>query len=385
MGIEYFTDFTKEIAPDGSLNFEVDLTEFSGKAIAVDFHGLMHMMMNVAANDVLNKTDLNQEKPDRDLMDQIALAKIMERLAVLLDHNITPVCVFDGSPHKFKKEGNPKKIEAKRKKSAAWQDIKKRMKEADFLLKPTLFNDYRKKYKVKIRNSFTERVEYLLTNIGIPIVKAADVTQIMSNDGEAICAALCLPGNDYCFAGYSKDSDFHVYGGNIQIKDIFFKDHVKNKEKIRTYKAEVRVLEHILIKSGLSFTSFRDLCIMLGNDFNTNIPRVGLKTNLKAIRDYQSFENTVWAKDANIRNNILKYDQTLAMFASAIQKLDFPPFYVDPNKFRANARELFGQFSLEVQFDKMLFAIDKMFPLVDNLADQLGEESLEKLLISLKK
>jgi flap endonuclease-1 len=353
MGIEYFSNFIKEHAPN--CYFEIPLESFRGRRFAIDTNNLTYAMMCVAIKEVLEQTSLTIGPPDRAEIHRLAIDKIIGRLSIYLQYGITPVCVFDGKPHELKNN-------AKKKNNR--EQIKLKLKEAEIKLYSvdTLFrtqilvNEYRKYYKqnTEVSFDFMNQLRDILITVGFPVLSATDFG-FDTRDAEGICATLCLQGNDYCVGTVSTDSDYHAYGGNIQITDVYPKYITTNGLRITSYYARVRSLESILNQSGLRFDQFRDLCILQGTDYNRNIPGVGVKTSWDYITRYGSIN--AMAKN-NINVSILNYDNVLKIFVSTIVPINIPAPDFDIYRFRQHGRNTFDIYGLRDHASSIADSLD---------------------------
>lgn len=340
MGIQYFSDFLKQRT--SNCYVEIPLENFRGKRFAIDISVLTFAMYSTAIKEVLERTSLATEKPDRGEIDRIALDKIVANLAVYLHYGITPVIVFDSEAHPLKKAG------AKAKRNVDRQKIKDKLKEAEDNLYNTdplfrvqhLVEAYSKLYKqnIDIPHEFMEQLKNILSTTGFPCFSASDFG-LETTDSEGVCAALCLTGNDYCSVTVSNDSDTHVYGCDLCATEIY----TKKVNKIPVHFAKVRSLKLILEQSGLNFEQFRDLCILQGTDFNPNIPNVGAKRSWDYITKYGSIANMALN---GINVTILNYNEVLKIFDSTIVKIDIPPPDFNQELFRANGRSTFDLYDL---------------------------------------
>ena len=343
MGIEYFSDFLKEHA--SNCYFEIPLESFRGRRFALDINNLAFAMMGVAIKEVVEQTNLATEHPDRAEINRLAIDKIIGRLTVYLQYGITPVCVFDGKPHELKNH-------AKVKRKANGDRIKGKLKEAETKLYSAdqlfrtqiLVSDYAKYYKqnIEVSYDFMNQLRDLLFTVGFPVLLSADFG-LETRDAEGICAALCLQGNDYCVATVSTDSDYHTYGGNIEITEIYPKYITTNGVRVTAYYAKVRSLEAILHQSGLTFDRFRDLCILQGTDFNSNIPGVGVKRSWDYITRYGTIPQMI---QCGIDVSVLNYENVLKIFASTVVRIDIPQPDFNAIRFRENGRKTFDIYGL---------------------------------------
>lgn len=360
MGIEDFSVFLKDRAPN--CYSELPLEAFRGKRLAVDMHNLIYQMVSVSTNDVLYVFKGTSEV-DQSTIERLATDKILNRLEVFLSYGATPVCVFDGKSHPLKSRPGNKRAKNRETLRMKLQAAHDQLFGVDPLLRTqALIENYRKyrKQAVEVSQTFIAQIKEVLSTAGFPVV-LAESFKLITNDAEGICASLCLSGNDYCHAGVTEDSDFHVYGGNVQIVEIYQKKVEGDVE----YFAKVRSLEHILAQSGLTFVQFRDLCIMLGTDFNDRIPGVGPKTCWDRLVQWGGVQG--WARaDPSVLTR-LNYHQVLDIFNSTLTKINIDPPLFNLSLLKERGRDVFDAYGLK---DHTNYLFD--------LVSQLGELRVEK-------
>lgn len=117
-------------------------------------------------------------------------------------------------------------------------------------------------------------------------------------EAETMCADLCKRG---LVAGVlSEDTDVLAYSSPVFLTKI----DVFNNTCVRIVHTE------ILKTLQLNEEEFLDFCIMLGTDYNKNIPKVGCESSFKYIQKYRRLENM---KDI-IDVSYLKYERTRELF-----------------------------------------------------------------------
>ena len=347
MGIEGFGDIVKKHSPN--CFFEFPLNNFRGHKVSVDMSNLIYMMMSASTKQQLADTDVSSEDPDEAAILRRTTEMIMNKLEAFMDSGVIPVCVFDGVPDRLKGQG--KKKSKKGETHAKFEEAKRKLRSTDiFARNQVLVDDYIKYYKqdVRVPHEYTAELRRMLKSIGFPVVWA-DETGLRTKDAEGICAALCM--NGYCIAGYTTDSDFHVYGGNWQIIEIT----PRATREGTVHYAQVRILEHILAQTGLAFDQFRDLCILLGSDYNKNIPGIGPVKAWNKIKIYGSIAQMSVHEDVSILN----YPEVIQIFSSTVVEMKFDAEF-RMELFRENAREIFGTEGLHDHTGKILRALELM-------------------------
>lgn len=369
MGINYFSEFIKEHAPN--CYFEIPLANFRGRRFAIDINNLAFMMMSTAVKEVVERTNLSVEQPDFVEINRLALDKIMARLIIYLQHGIPPVCVFDSKPHELKNH-------AKAKRKADKDKIKDKLREAEnklYLADPLyrtqfLVNEYAKylKQNIEVSFDFMNQLKDILNAVGFPTLTAADFN-LETNDAEGICAALCLQGNDYCVATVSNDSDYHAYGGNLEVIDMYSKYTTVDGIRVSAYYVKVRSLEAILQQSGLTFEKFRDLCILQGTDFNPNIAGIGAKKSWDYIARYGSIINMA---QAGVNVAVLNYPNVFKIFASTIVVINIPQPNFNAERFREHGRNTFDLYQLRDHVNNIVDSLSGL-PVTQTVSDPIPE------------
>lgn len=344
MGITNFSKFLSRRA--ANCYAEVPLDFFRNKRVAIDMHGYIHQIMfGAMANKVERLTEI--ARPEMFEVEKKTLDILFNRLTIMLYAGITPVCVFDSKPHELKSTTNMKRKEYKMKNIMKLEELERRQYSTQTGLSE--WKQYMKR-TVEPTRDFIDEMKYILESNGFPVLTASDYLT-GTGDGEALCASLCMEGNDLCAAAMTEDSDFHVYGGNVAITGII--------KKNSGYYAKTRSLENILLETGLTFPQFRDLCIMMGTDFNKNIPRIGEVKSWDLIIKHGSVENISKTLDTSILN----YDTVKNIFESSIVRLPLNEQDVSFNSatFREQSRSVMSQYGLEFHTDciSILFEEDK--------------------------
>jgi len=342
MGIEDFSTFLDRNTT--CVYFSVPLTSLSGKRIAVDMDNLLYIMISTSAKIVLARTNLADREPDQNELQRITLDRVLERLTTFMFYNIQVVCCFDTKPNPLKERVRRKRQASREKKEIEYEQAKAALYGVDPLFRNSqLTARFAKAYQYSVRPSFefVAYVQNFLTSLGFPVLRAGDLLGPITGDAEALAASLCL--NGLCFAGATTDSDFHTYGGNIAITEISTKSITTTTPEgmivhQSVHHATLRSLETILQQSQLSFESFRDVCIMLGNDYNLRVPQVGPVKVMELIRKYGSIPGGAWERDPE--GVFYNYAEVIPIWNSSLVRLNLTDreLNFDANKFQAQGR-----------------------------------------------
>lgn len=151
-----------------------------------------------------------------------------------------------------------------------------------------------KSQSIKITAEDFKTVEELFAILGIPYFKSP-------SEAETFCCYLAKHG--IVDAVLSEDTDVLAYGTPLFLTKINTSDETV---------VEMNFTE-ICKKLEISAESFRDICIMCGNDYNDNIPKIGPDRSFKLIKQYSSIEEI--QKNTNLDVSVLKYLRSRELFS----------------------------------------------------------------------
>jgi 5'-3' exonuclease len=126
---------------------------------------------------------------------------------------------------------------------------------------------------------FHNKFKAILNYFHLPYIKA-------KYEGEQLCSMLAVEGK--VSAVYSTDTDTFVYGAPLVITGFKSLDYVDGAYQ---RKCTCVRTENILKELEYNKSKFVDLCILAGCDYNTNIPRVAIKTAHKLLEQYETIDN----------------------------------------------------------------------------------------------
>jgi 5'-3' exonuclease len=132
----------------------------------------------------------------------------------------------------------------------------------------------------KAENSSAKKPTYDHFNVLKSIFEANGVEWMQAkHETDPLCAELFHSGR--IAAAITRDTDFLAYGIDTII------------ENFSAGKFSVIYLSEVLNHFKLTFDQFVHYCILLGTDYNPNIPKIAEVGALKAIQKYNSIENFV--------------------------------------------------------------------------------------------
>lgn len=281
MGINGLNKFVKKHARDAFI--PVPIASFSGKRIAIDGNNWMYTNMATARKKVINRSDVALAEPDAFAIRREWFLMALNFIIGWLSFNVTPVFSYDGRHPPEKADTKAKRrdarVAAKVKIDALYEQLK-----GDILARPAnIVEELRKElrnYNFIAYEDF-ELFKLVLKKIGIPSLQAVA-------DGEHLCSSLCIEGK--VAAVFSNDTDNLVYGCPLLITG--FSDYATYDEHgYRVTHLDCVRLDRLLAGLNISHSTFVDLCIMSGCDFNTNMPKCAAHRSYKLIKQYGSIDN----------------------------------------------------------------------------------------------
>ncbi len=251
---------------------EITISYLSKKRVGVDSYNMLYQFLaSIRGPDGQPLTDSSGNVTSH-------LTGLFYRTLNLVDAGVKPVFVFDGKPSKLKAETLRKRSEvrtdAEKKSSDALQagDMAAAQKFGSRALKmtPDMINEAKE----------------LLTLMGIPVIQA-------SQEGEAQASVMCAKGQ--LDGVISQDFDCLLFGAKDLYRYIGFsgKRKVPGKNFFIEIKPEhinsLKVFEELKI----SRQKLIWLGMLVGTDFNEKFPKIGPKTALKLVQNFDSFSEII--------------------------------------------------------------------------------------------
>jgi 5'-3' exonuclease len=320
MGIKTLNNLLAGKLKSIELKCQVDrkeyLSNFGGLRIAVDTDNWIFRQMYGAQKQNSDTNDYLMSDLDRSITVKNWINTIIKTLFDMMSFGVTPVMVFDGVSPEQKKATKEKRIEDRQKREQRLNELRDRiqsknpniLQDVDYCdmdfedgmadealaksLRETLVmgKDIEQdmmeyvKLKCSITNVDNQEKDFLrniLKGIGIPVIQA-------KGDAEQLCSRLCIEGK--VAAVLSNDSDNHPFGAPVTIVELgprkFF-------NKLGRYDRELKVrrLADILRAVDLPYSSFVDLCIGAGCDYNKNMTGIGIGKLYPLVKKYGSLDN----------------------------------------------------------------------------------------------
>ncbi|MBT4870964.1 MAG: flap endonuclease-1 [Candidatus Diapherotrites archaeon] len=251
---------------------EITIDYLQNKKVGIDSYNMLYQFLaSIRGQDGLPLADSHGNITSH-------IAGLFYRTINLLEKGVKPVYVFDGIPSELKAKTLEKRREvrtdATKKASAALQEGK--MEEA-------------KKYgsrALKLTKDMVDEAKEFLTLLGIPIVQAPQ-------EGEAQASVMVAKGQ--LDGVVSQDFDALLFGATHLYRNIGFsgKRKVAGKNFYVDIKQEHLDLEKVLKQLKINRQKLIWLGILVGTDFNDKFPRVGPKTAIKLVQEFDTFEEII--------------------------------------------------------------------------------------------
>ena len=136
-------------------------------------------------------------------------------------------------------------------------------------------------------------------------------------EGETMCANLALNGK--VGGVLSDDTDVLAYGTKLFLTSI---NTTKNSC------VEIQI-DNILDQINFTYKQFRDLCIMCGTDYNSNIPKIGPESSYKLLTEHLCLENI--EKNTKYNTDILNYRRGRELFSNDKSVDVYIPYCKEPD------------------------------------------------------
>jgi len=273
MGIKDLRKFLKTKEVDCFM--QLPLSDLKNTRMGIDSYNWIFTYVNpVIKNYLENMKNILDPIDDEKLFEQLC-DEFLKFNTLLMDYKITPVWIWDGQAKTCKLKTQTKR-----------REVKQKMIEEKNLIKNILDNmpllerngsDLMDKYRKLVINTqylpkhYLTKLKNLSIDLGIPTITAKD-------EAEALGSSLAI--NNLIKTLWSADTDTYAFGAPLVVKQFVYVNNNLNIECVYT--------PLILEKLQLTYSQFRDFCIMLGTDFNDRIYKMGPVNSFKLIKKYGS-------------------------------------------------------------------------------------------------
>ena len=251
---------------------EISLDFLVGKRVGIDSYNMLYQFLaSIRGPDGLPLADSHGNVTSH-------LTGLFYRTLNLVDMGVKPVYVFDGKPSELKYETLKKRREAR-------TDAEKKSATA---LQEGNLGDAQKfgSRALKLTPQMTLEAKEMLSYMGVPVVQAPQ-------EGEAQASVMVSKGQ--LFGVVSQDFDCLLFGANHLFRNIGLggKRKVAGKNFYVDVKPQHIELERVLSQLKLTREKLIWLGLLVGTDFSEKFPRIGPKTALKLVQQFNSFEEII--------------------------------------------------------------------------------------------
>jgi flap endonuclease-1 len=229
MGIKYLNRFLQDNCKDSIK--KINLYELSGKKVVIDTSIYMY----------------------RYLGEDALLENMFLMISILRLYNIIPLFVFDGKPPKEKEQLLKERKDNKKKAEKKYNELQNQLinEEGDQKEKIEEEMVQLKKEFIRLHHTDIINVKMLIQSLGVSYIEAP-------GEADKLCAKLV--NKNIAYACLSEDMDMFVYGCKRVLRYL----SLLNKTVV------LYEMKDILIELDMSFTDFKNICVISGTDYNSN-------------------------------------------------------------------------------------------------------------------
>jgi len=312
---------------------EVELTELSGKKIAIDALNQIYQFLSIIR-------DRMTGEPLKDSKGRITshLSGLFYRTAKLIEAGISPAFVFDGEPPAFKKRTIEKREEMKKEAEKKWKEALEKGEEAITYAQAA----------AKATDEMIEESKKLIKLMGLPVIQAP-------SEGEAQCAFMTIQGD--VFASASQDYDSLLFGSPRLIRNISITGRRKlpRKEVYIEVKPEIIELEKLLSELSIDRKKLVIMGLLIGTDYNPGgVKGIGPKKALELVK-----------KCKNLKEVLKKVEWKFNVDAEEIFE-----FFLDPpvtKKYKLEWKRPEREKLIKFMVDEHDFSSERVEKVIDNL------------------
>jgi flap endonuclease-1 len=250
---------------------EITLEDLRGKRIAIDANNTLYQFLSTIRDKMTGE-------PLRDSNGEITshLSGLFYRTAKLLESEIEPVFVFDGTPPEFKRETLENRVAIRAENKKKWEQALKA-------------GDYEKvkmyaQGAARLTREMSEESKRLLEYMGVPHIQAP-------SEGEA--EASCMASRGKVWAAGSQDWDSLLFGAPRLVRNLTISGRrkVARKEKYIIVNPEVVELHAVLKELGITHEQLILVGMLVGTDYNQGgIKGLGPKKALALVKEKKTLE-----------------------------------------------------------------------------------------------
>ena len=248
---------------------EVAYDDLAGSVVAVDAHNWLYRYLTTTV-----KFTRDSAYTTADGEEVANLIGVVQGLPKFLEHDVTPVFVFDGGVTDLKEAEVEKRREQREKYE---EQLEQAREEGDSVEVAKL--DSRTQ---RLTDTIVDTTRELLALLDVPVVDAPA-------EGEAQAARMARSGTvDY--AG-TEDYDALLFGSPLTLRQLTSKGD-----------PECMDLDATLSEHDLTWEQLVDVGILCGTDFNEGVTGIGPKTAVKTVREHGDIWGVFEARDVYVEN-----------------------------------------------------------------------------------
>jgi len=251
---------------------EISFADLNDKDVAIDAMNTLYQFLSIIRQ--------RDGTPLKDSSGNVTshLSGVFYRNINLLENNIRPVYVFDGSTPEIKSKESSKRKKKREEAREEWKKLRDEGKISEAFSKATQSS--------RLTGDMIEESKKLLDAMGIAYVQAP-------SEGEAQAAAM-VNGDDVYAVG-SQDWDCLLFGADRMVRNLTERKTRKTSSGGRKEISVERIqLEAVLDQLEISREELVWMGIMMGTDFNPDgVHGIGPKTALKIVKECSSFEEVL--------------------------------------------------------------------------------------------
>ena len=265
MGVKNLFKLISEYAPNSIT--KKNIKEYNGKYIVLDASMIIYQYV-IAIRSSGSDLQNTEGKMTSHILG------VLSKTFLLLNNDILPIFVFDGTPPELKKDTLKIRKEIKKKNLAKLEATEDKEDQIKYF-----------KRSVSITQNQIQEVKDILKLFGIPIIES-------NTEADPLCANLVSKGLAYGVS--SEDMDLLAFGCSRLIRSL------SSKKKA----IEIN-LQTLLEEMQINQDQLVDLCILLGCDYCETIPKIGPKRAYEKIKEHGSIKNFL-ENDEKVKNGYYK-------------------------------------------------------------------------------
>ncbi len=245
----------------------IPLEDISGQTVAIDAHNWLYRYLTIVV-----RFTATEAYTTPDGVEVPNLIGIIQGLPRLLEVDVTPVFVFDGTPSDLKAGEIAERREQRKQRETELEAAREREDAAEIARLESQTQ--------RLTKPILETSRELLAHLGVPIVDAPA-------EGEAQAAHMAA--TDAVDAVGSEDYDTLLFGAPITYRDLTSDGPIERMDLAAT-----------LSTLDLTREQLVDVALLCGTDFNDGVHGFGPTTAVDAIREHGTLDAVLLNREASI-------------------------------------------------------------------------------------